>query len=226
MKTTSINYIELFNLFISKDELRPEITHPFKQEGLYFATVAIGLICMPTDKIDLPFNEQAKPQAKRILPEQENMNVVISIQELEEKLVPEMIDEVEYIAEDVECKDCDGHGAVEWEFSGNKKTYYEEMDCPVCSGSGLESEQSERLTGNKIPNPDKGYIFNDVGYRYCELERLIKAAKLCNALTVTKVAGTRNTASAFKLNEHITVLIMPYNIYDEEDKPSIVITIP
>jgi len=40
MTTTEINYPKVFQLFATKDELRPNMMHPFKQDGFYYATDA------------------------------------------------------------------------------------------------------------------------------------------------------------------------------------------
>lgn len=224
MVTTEINYQELFNLFINDDELRPEMNHPYKQGNRYFATDATAMVFIPCDRVELNYPEQDKPQSDKVIPRDKTMQVVISISEIESKLTPEMIDEEIDKVKKEKCSECDGEGQVEFEYYGNKRTYTIEEDCPECGGAGdLEIEYSEK-TGRKIPNRNKQFFMHDVGYMYYQLERLIKAARICGVETVVKTFGTRTNASVFDLGNDITVLIMPTMIdeYIEKEIPVII----
>ena len=224
MVTTEIDYEKLFQLFVGDDELRPEMMKPYQQAGKYFATDATAMVFIPTNKVSLRFGEQDKPQSDKVIPREKTMSVVISISEIESKLTPEMIDEEIDKIKKSDCAECDGDGQVEYEYSGNKRTYTIKEDCPECGGAGeLEIEYTEK-TGKKIPNPCKQFFMHDVGYMYYQLERLIKAAKIVGADTITKTFGTRTNASVFDLGNDITVLIMPTMIdeYIEKEIPVII----
>src|SRR3990170_3679542 len=47
-----INYGKAFQLFVSKDELRPDMLTPFKQDNKYFATDAMAIIFIPIEEVE------------------------------------------------------------------------------------------------------------------------------------------------------------------------------
>lgn len=224
MVTTEINYDQLFKLFCTEDELRPEMMHPYKQGERYYATDATAMIFMPTNEAELPFVEQDKPQSDKVIPREKTMQIEILVSDIERKMLPEMIDEEIEKTETKECSECEGKGQVEFEYSGNKRTYTIEDDCPECDGSGKIEREFSVKTGKKIPNPRKVYFMHEVGYMYYNLERLVKAAKLCGADTITKTFGSRTQASVFDLGNRITILVMPTLVeqYDEPEIPVII----
>lgn len=210
MTTTEINYNEAFNLFIGNDDYRPELMHPYKQNGKYYATDAHSMIFLPCEEVELNFVEQDKPKSEAVVPRDDmhNLNVSITISELEEKLIPEMIDEEIEKTETKKCSECDGEGKVEFEYSGNKRTYTIEEDCPECDGSGNIEREFMQKTGKKVANPMKKFQMHEVGFMYKELRRLVDVARVLGEETVVKKFGTATQANLFKCGK-ATILIMP-----------------
>lgn len=192
-----MNYEELFKMFVGHEEMRPFMLKPFKQKGMYFATDAHSMIFMPTDKADLNFEEQEKPDCHKIIPKQSNCNILINIAELKKQLVPVMVDETK------KCTHCDGEGVLECDLGHNH-------DCDQCNGDG------EWLTGGKVANPQRMYMFYDVLFTYFELNRLIKACELMEVTEITKTYGEAIRANLFTCGE-VKILVMPCNNYHSDE---------
>lgn len=195
-----INYEEVFALFVSDDEMLPNLMHPFKQGGLYFATDGHSLICLPEGVAELPYKDQDKPKCLSLI-EPYNCCVPIVLAELESQLIPDMIEEVlsEY------CDECDGDGTVVFIYTSKKgREYHSEDDCPLCDGNG----EFTKKTGKKIPNPDKSFLLLEKCFTYKQLARLVAACKLMELATITKVADLTNNGVIFQCGE-AKILLMP-----------------
>lgn len=205
-----MDYEKLFNLFVGKDDVRPELNQPFKKGGKYCATDAHSLIFISEEKANLNFPEQDKPSIETVIPKEDTCYIEIKVSEIESQLIPDMIDE-EIEGEEIECDECEGEGEVEWSFG-----IYDRMDdCPACGGSGTIQESRTKKTGNKIPNELKGFEMLGVGFRYKELRRLLDAAKIIEAETIIKTNGEINTANLFTVGD-FKILVMPclYNDFN------------
>lgn len=222
MTTTEINYDQVFQLFISNDELRPLMCHPYKQGGKYYATDAHSMIILPIEKANLDYPEQDKPISDAVVPKETTCNIEIKISDLEAKLIPEIIDEIIEEEKEDKCEECDGDGEVEFEYDATSKNKWQsftmEADCPICEGAGTITETIKKPTGKKIPNPAKKYKMFEVGFMYEQLKRLIDACNLLGVETITKTYGTPTNANIFKCGDAV-ILIMPamsYEVPEEE----------
>mgnify|MGYP001563553318 CR=1 FL=1 len=208
MVTTEINYEKAFELFIGKDELRPMMHKPFKQQGFYFATDAMGLIYMPTNEAELNYEEQDKPSCFLIVPKKEDIKIEININEIEAKLIPELIDEMIIKQKEIECKECDGEGSLECDLG-------HDHECSECYGTGEVESEIKEPTGNKIPNPDKQFIMFDVYFAYWQLKRLIDTCKVLGVEQIIKTNGNERQGNVFNLGK-VNVMIMPLSIHSAE----------
>ena len=88
MNTTTpiTDYTKVFELFCGKDELRPNMMTPFKQDGYYCAVDGHMAIFMQTFELDLPFEERANPAAVKIIP-LANQEVSISVKQLKDAIM-------------------------------------------------------------------------------------------------------------------------------------------
>lgn len=209
------HYKKAFQLFVSKDDYRPEFMQPFKRNGVYYATDAYSAMILPETVADLGYEEQLKPDIEKVIPKEETMNVEIKISELKDKMILELIDEEIEYGKNVKCPECEGEGTVEAEYDGKEKTWEIEVDCPKCDGCGNSEETYKRKTGKQVPNPISKYRLLDVGYQYTQLGRLIAAAELLGADTIVKTFGTRTSPSLFKVGE-AKFLVMPSLMNDED----------
>lgn len=219
--TTLIDYEKLFKLFVSKDELRPDLDHPFEQNGKYYATDAHALVFVDARLVNLPYPKQEKPEVWKVVPNKETCNIEIKVSELEKNLISEMIDEEIEYGKDIECKECKGEGEVEWEYDGLLRTYENEFTCPACDGDGLESKTYFKKTGKKIPNPLTKHKMFEVGFLHGQLQRLIDASKIIGVENITKIFGEKSNANVFQVG-NVTVLVMPAMIEDYDPEFTVV----
>ena len=203
-----INYDKAFQLFVSKDELRPDMLTPFKQDNKYFATDAMAIIFIPIEEVELNYPERSRPQCSAVLPKEDVMNIKINISDIEEKLIPEMIEEFTEEEKETDCAECSGTGEVEFEYNTHIETYYLEADCPLCKGAGSITKTDAKPTGKTIPNPSQKYKMQGTGFHYWQLKRLVDACKILDVETITKTNGTERHGNLFKCGK-ATIMIMP-----------------
>lgn len=204
---TNIDFNKAFELFVSTDDYRANISVPFKQNGVYYATDAHAMIIMPVGLVKLDYSEQEMPKLDSIIPK-ENCNIMINISELEAKLIPEMIDEIIEDKKEDRCNECNGDGEVEFEYDASNGIHYIDADCPVCEGTGKIETKSKKNTGKKIINPDKIYRIFGVFYMYKQLKRLIDACHILGVEEITQIYNATNNGNLFACGS-VKILIMP-----------------
>jgi len=135
---------KIFRLFTGKDELRPVFNNPFNYNGTVCATDGHKLICTDEKNIGFDFNNDFKPLKLDNVIEKQNCKerLLINIEYFESL---KTADEYKEVGKDVECKECDGFGEVEWEYQNHTRDF----DCPVCDGEGFESKTKKVKTGGK-----------------------------------------------------------------------------
>lgn len=215
MKTIEIEkekIVKAFKMFTA-DKLspRPELSIPCKQKGKYYASDAISLIMLPSELLDLDFEETTKPNFASVIPKEYNCSIEIKVSELEKQLIPEMIDEFEIIGKDVDCKVCEGLGEIEYTANYSNRTYTIDSVCPVCKGDGCSEKSFRKKTGKQIGDPKTTFKMLGVGFVYKELKRLVDTCNLFEIKTIKKVSGTEKSPNVFIVG-NFTVLIMPFKI--------------
>lgn len=217
MNNTQIDYKALFQMFVSDDELRPQICRPFKKNGSYYATDSCSMIILPVEKADIDFQEYSDSiSVGKVIPKENTCEIKINIADLDRQLIPDFIDETVTIGKDIKCEDCNGDGHVEWEYSANGgRTHYMKENCPVCSGCGYLEETSTKPTGRRIPDPTKRFKMLDAYFLDKQIRRFLEACKMIGAETVTKTSGTEKSANIFQVADFI-IIVMP--CYVDEDK--------
>lgn len=208
MITTEINYDKAFQLFTNKDDIRESFKQPFKYKDKYFASDGWGLMFLPTKEAELLYPESEKTNFAAVIEKEEILNQEITISKLEEKLIPEMVDEIKEEKIEQKCTECDGDGEVEYEYDTYRETHYLKGDCPVCEGSGNLNKTESKLTGEKIANPNKQYKLFGVIFSYYQLNRLVLACKLIGGEKIVKKFGETNNGNLFRCN-NAGFLIMP-----------------
>lgn len=202
-------YIKLFEMFCGDDSVRPWMNTPFKQNDHHIATDGHGMILLPCKYRELDFLALENPaNIMSVVPTEKACDIRISVAKLEQALVPEMIEEEAWIGKDVECKECDGEGCVDWEY----KHYTDSFKCPECFGDGLEEKRRKEKTGKQVPNPRKGFrVFGGIGFYDKQLRRLIDASKIIGEETIVRTFGTEDGPNAFEVGE-FKILVMPFKI--------------
>lgn len=193
-----IDYDKVFKLFIGDNEHRPDMHQPFKRAGMYFATDAYSMIFMPDDG-SLPYEEQNKPLAEKVIPKKSNITQSILISKLEEQLVPEIINETEEHVVSEKCTECNGTGWVR--HSEGKDV------CDMCE-DGIYKYSVDELTGRKIANPHKDFKMLGVGFKYAQISRLIEACKLMEVDQITWMYKAKEGGNLFECG-NVKILIMP-----------------
>jgi len=129
------NEKELLGLFVGTDPMRPNMHHPFRQDGMICATDSKVLIRI-SEKLcegayqDFPDGNKP-PQTKRVTPSAD-LWIPVTIEMLQDAWDKSPAEE-----KDRTCKDCDGEGMVTWMYLDSKGgSHGMEADCPVCHGTG------------------------------------------------------------------------------------------
>lgn len=180
--------------------------NPIKQREYVFATDGNILIKINESDIEGEYVSSDKPNAESVLIETRNSKT-LSIGFIDKLLSDvEKVEEVKYIGEDVECKECNGEGTVLWEYM----SYTKEFDCPVCNGTGYESYKKEVPTGRMIPDPWEALpIFGKI-FRVKYLSVLKRTMEIMNLSEIEmRYNDISLEASIFCFGENTEVLLMP-----------------
>lgn len=199
-------YIELFNLFVSKDDLKSDLLKPCRQNGLYYATDAYCLIYMPVNVIELPFLEQNKPQFDTVIPKNLDCNISFDFNLLKQPKNVELINEV--VFDEKKCEQCHGDGYLKCDLGHNH-------DCKQCDCKGYYNV-NVRATGRLILNSDNYYKIDGVVFSSSQINKLVQTCEILNITTIEKKAGNEKKVNVFKTG-NVNVLMMP-KYYDFEDK--------
>jgi hypothetical protein len=201
---------DILNLFIGNDDRRPVFNKPFEVNGKVYATDAHVLI--RTDKKNIDFiidNEHLPPKVEQVIPER-NLNEILNInKEMFESL--KTADEYEFSGKDIDCKTCDGHGEVEWEF----EHYTHDFDCPVCNGSGLSEERRGKKTGGKTFG-DSIVKLKDAYFRVRLFYKLIEVKDRAGGDVYLTGYKDKRSGVLFKIGDY-EIVIMPLLIEDESE---------
>lgn len=117
----------------------------------------------------------------------------------------------EFIVEDgVECDECDGSGAVYWEYKDNHGNTHERlMDCPICNGEGEIEPCKTKKTGENIIAEDIVVEVRNAHIFAKQLQLLKIAMEFLNVDTVKMTHNDPNGANEFVINNDIRIIIMP-----------------
>jgi len=212
MDTKTIN--EVFQMFTHAD--RPDLRHPFRQGGSYFATDGMTLISLPLDAAILDYPEQAAPPASKILKDK-TCNIEIALSELEAQLVPEMEEETEEKTITEKCKECMGGGEVTFTYNADTTNdeFEHELDCPICGGTGNFEKTEKVKTGRLIARRYKSFKLLGTGFAYWQLRRFIDACKIIGVEKITKIWGEPFTGNGFAVGG-FTFVVMPVILSADE----------
>lgn len=164
-----MNYKELLELFVSKDDTREWLLQPFKQKDYYYATDAIVAVRLPVSIAKFDYKEQEKPKnIAELFEEQGTFKAEINIRKLDNQLKPNIIEETK--EEKVKCYRCNGEGEAECEECGGIGT------CCDCEGEGRYIANVK--TGKVIPDIKTPFKIKGKVFQYRNLKKLVDAAEI------------------------------------------------
>lgn len=193
---------EAFNLFVSSDTLRTAWQKPFEINGNVYSTDGHSMIFCEKDICDFTINNpHTPPNCESIIPKP-NIHRIVDLQKSDFDVF-KTEDELMFTGEDIECKTCDGHGEVEWEF----QSYTMDADCPVCDGSGFDEVKKSIKTGNKTFS--RFYVnVLDVLVDFKYFNRLIKVSELLDSPIELIHLSDLRKGVLFRIGQ-VKVLLMP-----------------
>lgn len=198
-----------FDLFYTKDELRPKISSPFEADGYVVASNGHVLIRVRKNRVDFEYDASNKgPDMTGIIPEY-NRN---SLLQLNKQFfdVYKTVDEYEDVIKNVECYKCRGKRVVEWTHESYKKL----SACPICSGKGFHEKTVSEKTGKRLFNYqvikiENSYFLMRAFYIIFSVQELVGGDIVLVSL------GDDNSKGMFKIGD-CEVLIMPF-LYSPEN---------
>lgn len=206
------NEKELLNLFVDKDDIRPNFHEPFlnaKYESEVWATDGHSLLIVNHECLsgEYPTRELTMPKLM-----DKNCTTVITQDALRVALseCPQVDEEIS-TGKYKKCKECGGSGEVEWEYFDNKGFCHQrDFDCPCCDGSGYSEEPITKKTGKKVPNEMASLQVDAMIVAVAQMSRMLRAMELLGIDEVRHVVSSKNDANIFIVNNDIKILIMPY----------------
>jgi hypothetical protein len=206
------NYLQILNLFVGSDDLRPQMKTPNIVGEYAVATNAHQLVFFP--KTLLPENTQFKVEGEypNVIPIIQSINNCSEILCLETAngiidKQPSLPEEEEH-EEIVDCDTCNG--------TGNIDDDGEEDECFECDGTGKITKTHRRLTG-KMVKDERSFVQIDFCYFSIRaLKILIKVQKIIGGDVSLCYKESPNKPMIFKIGG-VKVALMPF-IFGEENK--------
>lgn len=211
-------YIELLNLFVSYDTLRPQMTTPNIGEQYASATDAHSLVFF--DKSLLPeattFKSEGKyPDISFITDLQKTHYEVVDIARLKSLIekCPTIEDTDEEEKVDT-CDECNGSGEVTYIYEGAKYNDHElDGECPICEGVGKCTQIIETPNGKMIPNPKCYFKIENVHLSLMLINKLLEAQELIGGDIILSNYTLPTKVVLFYIG-NVGVALMPILIHD------------
>lgn len=203
------NEQELLSLFCDKEnEIRPAMATPYIKNGYVCATEAHVLIRIKAETLNGEYNEI---EGLNIDFPADNCNFIIGLQDIKTAIasIPQ-VEEEKKIGENITCMECNGEGEVEWEYQDKSGHYhYADHECPMCEGSGFESESRYVKTGRMIPDGDCPIRIRRIVIKAKFLEILGKALEIIGVDEIRCVHQDPAQPCIFRVDDNIEIIIMP-----------------
>lgn len=209
MSETEIkNRDELLQMFVCTDDMRAKLMKPWIERDNIFASESH--ICIRTkmgvnDNADYPRFDDGK--TNQLFPVSiAGADGKLSFKILENALsYAPMVDEMDWVGEDIECEECGGTGQVHWDY----RCWTRAFDCPVCDGTGYSSQSKQVATGKKVVDPEACVAIESVCFRACFLNMLLEAMKFLHCEDVSVTLTGPSFAARFELTYNTDIIIMP-----------------
>lgn len=212
------NYQKALQLCVSKDDWRKDLLNPFLVEDKIMSSNGHILYIVPYALIGQPYELFPRPNAiLENIPKPLENPILTVTRAFMNKIMTDcpQIDDYDEQGKDVDCDACDGYGNVDYEFEYKLKTYTENLDCPVCDGSGLQEKVEKKPNGKKIPNPETIIEIHNSQFFLYNIDILLKICELMESDAVLISQESDMKPSLFQIGE-TQLLVMP--IYKDSEK--------
>ena len=204
------NEQDLLSLFYDKEnDMRPDMAAPYLKNGYVCATEGHIMIRIKAETLNGEYNEI---DSLNIDLPADNCNFIIGLHDIKTAIasIPQ-VEEKEKVGKDIECKECDGAGEVEWEYRDKSWRYHHKyLDCPKCQGDGCISRVKYKKTGRMIPDGDCPIRIRRIVIKVEFLEILGRAMEIIGVDKVRCVHQEPTQPCIFRVDDNIEIIIMPY----------------
>lgn len=122
-----------------------------------------------------------------------------------------LVDEVVTEEHEEDCKECDGTGEVEWEYTDdNLHRHFHNFDCPVCGGSGVITSKKEIHTGKKVHDENAIVKIGNATFLWYYLDIVAKALKHIGA-DVIDITANDHLGTTMFVFDGIKIGLASYN---------------
>ncbi|MBD5414860.1 MAG: hypothetical protein HDR46_01095 [Bacteroides sp.] len=202
---TAINIDELLQRFVSTDDLRPRFMKPWRERDKVFASENHILIRVNGNMTTANYPEYNSDNTNKLIPTGAS-DGILSAAILENAIsYAPLVDEKERVIDDVECKECDGTGEVEWDY----KCWSKMFECPCCYGTGHIETSRKKATDRKVIDPNAVIKIGPKYFWAGFLKQILDAMEYCGCKEATVTFGDRIRATRFNLTDEIDIILMP-----------------
>ena len=210
------NYKKLVDILISNDYMREWMKSPFLVRKKVVATNGYVLCAFDKENYCIDGLFDLTHKIEQIYPQEITLNHKIDVKKFRDLISKvETVEDFNIHNDIVSCDECDGHGAVDWEYSAKGKSYTESFDCPVCAGAGQHRKIVKIPNGKKILNPKCNCKILKSYFAVNKISILLEAADLFNANEITLLAQKQFGCSMFRVHD-IDIIIMPVSMEDHD----------
>jgi hypothetical protein len=207
-------YLEILNLFVSNDDLRPAMTAPNKGVEFTSATDAHSIIYFPNDLLpkDTAFEDKGGkyPDVMPYIKVEDNCNNLLRLENIKSVLLKcPLIEDFDEEEKENTCDECDGSGEVTFTYEDGKlKDHEMEGECPICDGQGNCVQTVEKPNGKMIYDSQYHLNIDDCKMSIFLIERLMKVAEILDSKIFIVNKTDANKAVTFKVGQ-VKVMLMP-----------------
>jgi len=210
-------YLEILQMFVGQDDLRPAMTVPNIGNEYASATDAHALVFF--DKSLLPentvfetdFGEKLKyPDIQRFIELEDICNNRLDLQKVNDIISKcPLIEDFDEEEKEDTCNECDGSGEVTYTYEDSKYKDHElDGECPICEGFGKCTQTIEKPNGKMVKN-NEYYLQCGISYlSVFMIEKLLKVQQIIGGDISIINQTYPNKEILFKVGD-IKVLIMP-----------------
>lgn len=224
------NEKQIFDLFVSKDEMRSRLSKPFiqKHDGRVWASDGRIIIMIKIGCLSGKGIYENTTLGEHLQVRDYNCRFTLSVSDLQ-KAIDELpqVDEVLVTYNEIQCPECKGSGEVEIVYHANcDDGYYTTSGyCPICDGLGKIKEKISTPTGKKVPK-EKGAIKLGEGYfLWTNIQTIFKTCKLLGIDTIHLVKTQEHDMNILELTKDIHIALMPMHPDDEIKEEAITVKV-
>jgi hypothetical protein len=193
----------LLKLFVSEKQNGTDWTDsPFRIEDKVYATDKHALLTIPSEFAPdvQPLHGYHPDSVTSVIPK-----AVGSIKTILTKDILAALKSVPTIKEDKNCEACKGEGEVEYEFEYEGKSYFSDIDCPICDGNGSFPDEDGKL----IPDPDKCITIEMSKFSPKIVKKLYQLCKFFDYTEIDLVSQPDAMQPSLFAKQNISMLAMP-----------------